>query len=1263
MKNITRAASIARALGLSKVVDNPKLRQTLGVGTSVGSRAAAQKTKKPEPMPAPVATKVPKPKKKTTDLSTKVRSVFKIDGPLVSVVVPVYNVEQYVRGSVQSLLDQSYENIQVIIVDDGSTDNSPQICDELAQSDTRVKVIHKKNAGLGAARNTGVAEATGKYLTFIDSDDFVTSEGLRTMVETLEKTGSAFVVGSIERFDSVRSWTPKWVHEAHSKTRHRLKLEQLPQILYDVFAWNKLYNFEIWKEIVGAFPEGILYEDQEGTAALYTCGLPFDVLDDVVYRWRLRDDSSSITQNKTSVDDLNQRLEIVDRVWSALEGADPAIQDFWLAKLLSEDLYYYYREIPRASDEFASKLVSTFQKYGALASLNVIQQMPFDRRLMFATLRSGKLADFKTTLNYFVQNGAAWNISYDNQILLAAADIESELPALLSEEEHRVVPRESDLAIEVFDQKLRSNGDVVLRGAVASDDLPAELLSSVDLVIETASGQIVYRVAGSRAQDERLATQWTRIAQEPAQAIFDFSLNPKAISDALGTFLGSQSEELSMRFEAQGLGYVIRTKTPKLKNWFGLNTLVSGQVDQFGNTLAFKTSQETWKVYLLRPRFVLNELEPTKNSLRVKIQSYDHTEAALFGRKANDEPRLYALSKDNQDLLFDVPLVEENGELCASVQFKSFVPSGVKNFNEYDLRIRWDRGRTFPVGVRNRTALTVSAPGIEVLASDWGYLSVRRYVQFAVIDETKLQIEDSTILVRGRVYFDDLAIRQFVPTFALVSSTRNIRPEDVHFEPDSGTFQVKFSMLEVDQSGRLVSLPSADYIFQILQPTGKSLPASIWPKVLDTKFGAFYREATGNVNRLRLYATPGGKGLKIRISSPLAKHELGKNNQYKLQQSSLAGNTPVDPTIALFESFAGSSKGDSPAAFASAFAELKPEVNRYWTIKDGSVSAPDGCIPVVRYSEEWWNLLHSAGWLINNNNFPSQFRKQDGQTYIQTWHGTPLKKIGHHVPQENLSLGYRMLMEREERYWDFFLAQSEWAGKIMRDAFRYTGTVVSDGYPRNDGLVGETALECRAATREYLSITDEQTVVLYAPTWRDDKKVASGHYDLVSYLDFDKLRNKFGDDVVILMRGHSNTTDAGRQIRGINVIDVSRYSDISDLINASDLLVTDYSSIMFDYVVTRKPMIFLVPDIEQYSGTTRGFYFDFKEFAPGPLCRTTDEVISYIEKFRSVGLAITPKYEAFLNRFASQDDGHRAVEMLRTIFAAVDNHESIEEVK
>src|SRR5690625_2549835 len=161
MKNITRAASIARALGLSKVVDNPKLRQTLGVGTSVGSRAAAQKAK-PEPMPAPVVTKVPSPKKKTTDLSKKVRSVFKIDGPLVSVVVPVYNVERYVRGSVQSLLDQSYENIEVIIVDDGSIDNSPKICDELAQSDTRVKVIHKKNAGLGAVRNTCVAGATGK---------------------------------------------------------------------------------------------------------------------------------------------------------------------------------------------------------------------------------------------------------------------------------------------------------------------------------------------------------------------------------------------------------------------------------------------------------------------------------------------------------------------------------------------------------------------------------------------------------------------------------------------------------------------------------------------------------------------------------------------------------------------------------------------------------------------------------------------------------------------------------------------------------------------------------------------------------------------------------------------------------------------------------------------------------------------------------------------------------------------------------------------
>ena len=234
-----------------------------------------------------------------------------------------------------------------------------------------------------------------------------------------------------------------------------------------------------------------------------------------------------------------------------------------------------------------------------------------------------------------------------------------------------------------------------------------------------------------------------------------------------------------------------------------------------------------------------------------------------------------------------------------------------------------------------------------------------------------------------------------------------------------------------------------------------------------------------------------------------------------------------------------------------------------------------------------------------------------------------------------------MINREATQYWDLLLAQSPWSADVLRGAFAYNGEILDQGYPRNDVLAPENdSQDRRLQVRKHLGIGDQQRVVLYAPTWRDNLKDSSGHYSRVDFLDIPRSVAKLGPKYTVLFRSHSNGIHgkAKRMPRGAK--DVTLYPSINDLIIASDALVTDYSSIMFDYVVTGRPIIFIAPDIETYAGNTRGFYFDFQNRAPGPVVRTAEGAIDAIKMALRDPRQKSDKYWQFLADFAPADDGY-----------------------
>ena len=361
----------------------------------------------------------------------------------------------------------------------------------------------------------------------------------------------------------------------------------------------------------------------------------------------------------------------------------------------------------------------------------------------------------------------------------------------------------------------------------------------------------------------------------------------------------------------------------------------------------------------------------------------------------------------------------------------------------------------------------------------------------------------------------------------------------------------------------------------------------------------------------------------LRVGPPVDPAYDSGEGQAALERRYATSRQPLENAV-FFESFYGRTAGCNPLAIDRELARVAPTVTRYWSVVDLSVAVPDGAVAVVEGSPEWWRARAAARLLVVNDWLRRRFVRKPGQTVLQTWHGTPLKRLALHRPGFDPR---RMLaVIREGRRWNILLAQSPYAARVLSRAYAFRRRPARvAGYPRNDSLQTDDG----ATTRRNLGIALDERVLLYAPTWRDDREA------MVDFLDPAALAA--AADAVVLVRGHTRTLQPGEDARGPRVIDVTGFPDTARLLAAADALITDYSSVMFDFSITGKPIYFLVPDLEHYRGELRGFYFDLLDAAPGPVVRTQDELERALddvdpEIFRE-------RYERFQRVFVAREDG------------------------
>ncbi|NEB76221.1 CDP-glycerol:glycerophosphate glycerophosphotransferase, partial [Streptomyces sp. SID14478] len=390
--------------------------------------------------------------------------------------------------------------------------------------------------------------------------------------------------------------------------------------------------------------------------------------------------------------------------------------------------------------------------------------------------------------------------------------------------------------------------------------------------------------------------------------------------------------------------------------------------------------------------------------------------------------------------------------------------------------------------------------------------------------------------------------------------------------------------------------------------------------------------------------------LLLSSGSSLPETDRGRGAQAALRTGYATQRTLPRRDAVLYISFDGRQHSDSPRAVFDELAARGIALEHLWVVRDQQVELPAGATPVALWSAAWYEALARCRYVVTNTHLPEWFERAEGQYVVQTWHGTPLKRIGRDLlGSVSADPKYIATLPARADQWSLLVSPNSFSTPVLRSAFGYTGDVLASGYPRNDLLHDADRDKHAASVRERLGVPDGKRVILYAPTWRENQPRRSGRYGLDLQLDLAAAEAALGDDHVLLVRRHYLV--GGAVPTSEFVRDVSRHPDAAELLLIADVLVTDYSSMMFDFAQTGRPMLFHTYDLDHYRDTLRGFYFDFSAQAPGPLLRTSDEVIAALLDPDAAVAGHREAYGRFREAFCDLDDGSAAAQVADAMLA------------
>ncbi|MEV7418917.1 CDP-glycerol glycerophosphotransferase family protein, partial [Streptomyces sp. NPDC089919] len=1068
--------------------------------------------------------------------------------PRLSVVIPVHDVAPYLPDCLRSVAAQTVPALEVVLVDDGSTDGSGRIAADFAERDPRFRYVAQPQAGPAAARNTGVRHTTPgvPYLTFVDSDDLVAPDAYERMLASLDRTGSDFATGNVWRLrgrEREQSRQFRWLRGGDLESTH---ITRRWELLTDRAAWNKVFRRSFWDHHQLAFPEGRLYEDAPVTIPAHFLADSVDVLQEHVYYWRVRE--GSLTRRGADPAGVRDRITACEEISEFLARLGPGggsaprspakartgsagHRRTYDASCLGDDFVPFLKELPGAGPEYRDTLLAGTAAFLDRAGPAITDGLPVRLRAQYQLVREGRVpellelladgADFDVRRTPGARHAvfpgvplpapatrlggadlpvvarllsAAWlpqgllrltGYAYIRNLDAAAPRLPLRTGVLRSGRRLRLVPTRSTVAEEATETSGQSRHCYDGSGFEMTVD-PAGLRPG-DWQIGVVSG---LRRAAVRALD-------------PGRA------QPLVHDPGLGT-------RLTLDF-AEGRA-VLRVRS--------YAALVTGHA-----LLADGTLELTGTLFGPRPP------------------------ARLRLWRAGGAGFTCPVAVDGRD--FSVLL---DPTLLAGPPAPGLPGAGFPAAEGGAWSAELELADGSPAELAASPGLTPGGYPLCVLADAYGRLTLE-VTERPLLSSVEWDPQDGLLRLAGS------CSGGCAESAELVLRHPDLQEELlVPLAPQRGRFTAELSpggaLREGDWSAYLREANGSEHPLRMLAATAQELPLH---------FTAAGREFTvGRRHGDRLHLTAG---------SLLPRAERGPYRQRMLQSA----HYPAHRARPLREAVL---YGESPAARA-VHAELLrrgTDTEHLWVTHDQRLAPPPATTPVELHSGAWYEALARARRIVTAADLPDWFERRTDQTVVRIWQGTPVKRVGADLTG-GLYADHRRLesLPRLARQWSVLVSPGRFATGLLRRALGHTGEVLEAGSPHNDLLLAPDREKAADELRRALDLPAGVRTVLYAPTFRDHLAHAEGRFgfDPGRHLDLELAERELGRDHVLLVRRHPLATGPALP-RTPFLRDVSAHPDPAALLLVADLLVTDYSSLMCDMTLTGRPVLLHAPDLEDY---------------------------------------------------------------------------------
>ncbi|MBV2363036.1 CDP-glycerol glycerophosphotransferase family protein [Streptomonospora nanhaiensis] len=1105
-----------------------------------------------------------------------------------------------------------------------------------------------------AARHAGAAASAGEYLMFVEGGDTLTGYALAYLADSLERSGSDLATGNVYRFNELGTRPSSAHRKCFAKTRTGVDVHAAPALLSDRLHGNKLWRRSFWTQLPHhhvadlpdraagrAAPDPDLDGDLDVVRALFAAKA-VDVLSAPVY---LRRDRTT-ADDRSRIGALTRRITALTALASALSGAD---RDLWDSRVLRGDLRVILLRMDDADDDARARFLDLANAYLDTVARPVLDRLSPLHRLNYYLVRKRQDERLLEAITFqksvelkkapVVRRGLHYFIRYP-----FFEDPQVGVPREVYRLDAELKVRQKTERVEWRDGRLVVAGRVGILNLRAAKRWHQQLLA---FAVNTETGRrIPVPVKVRRAAEYRLPDVLTAARHDYGG--FEISVDPARLR------LSGQWRATDWRLEL-----IVVNRNLVRRRVIG--NPVSGPPER---PPYHQVADNVWvRPYWNRDSQLTISVAPVRARVAEHRVSLGGARPELvlsgeFVAPPAAEARTLRLTRSPGTARLTYPLEVVGARFTVRVPVADLIDNAVDEGARGLRQEHWRAHLITPddeaveVVLPDEVASAAYGTGdgyheVVVQRTATGLLRLRGGWAHPVVRD--VEWSGRRLLISGRYSAEAQA--------ELVFKARGRDEEHpVSLERDGSDFRAVFTPADIPTLSGTLPLSAGGYQLWArvrredggLTDIGAEISADLLrrlPLRMETAERAYTFEDSGSEVPV------------LRVGSDLRPEEQGSFAQKRLRET-------VYPALReeggreeiLFDSYTGRQFSDSPH---SIYAELRSRGGRWadypmsWLVKDGQVNLPEDLRRVRHNGHDFYESLARSSFLVTNSRQPAWFTRRPGQVVVQTWHGSMLKRIGFDI--ENIrgkSRDYHEKLAWETQQWDYLVSPSPWATPILRRAFRFDGEILETGYPRNDIFFSPEREAIARRTRERLGLPEGKKVVLYAPTWRDDKYYTRGKHKLDLHLDLRRMYDKLGEDHVLLVRRHPRVVDSVPIVGRDFVYDVSLYPEIMELFLITDVLVTDYSSMMFDFANTGRPMLFFTYDIESYRDNLRGFYFDFEETAPGPLLKESDDVIGALLDVDEVAAAYGAKYKAFTDQFCPLDDGRAAKRVVDRVFGA-----------